>query len=145
MWGLWHVQGAIKVADIGHLYAELSVHIQWSERLEEEGVITNATIFRLGARYRGEDQALKFGEYEIPAEAVAREKAVIADSEDVKSKPADKHERIIAGKLEKFYAGLALVEQPWFKDDKQTVAKVLAAELGPKAAIEGFALFLVGA
>ncbi len=40
-----------------------------SERLEEEGVITNATIFRLGARYRGEDQALKFGEYEIPAAA----------------------------------------------------------------------------
>ena len=30
------VQGAIKVADIGHLYAELSVHIKWSERLEEE-------------------------------------------------------------------------------------------------------------
>jgi hypothetical protein len=30
------MQGAIKVADIGHLYAELSVHIQWSERLEEE-------------------------------------------------------------------------------------------------------------
>ena len=29
-------QGAIKVADIGHLYAELSVHIEWSERLEEE-------------------------------------------------------------------------------------------------------------
>ncbi len=29
-------QGAIKVADIGHLYAELSVHIKWSERLEEE-------------------------------------------------------------------------------------------------------------
>ena len=40
-----------------------------SERLEEEGVITNATVFRLGARYRGEDQALKFGEYEIPAAA----------------------------------------------------------------------------
>jgi cAMP-specific phosphodiesterase 4 len=30
------MQGAIKVADIGHLYAELSVHIEWSERLEEE-------------------------------------------------------------------------------------------------------------
>jgi len=81
---------------------------------------------------------------EIAPEAVEREKAVIADSEDVKSKPADKHERIITGKLEKFFAGLALVEQPWFKDDKQTVTKVLASELGADATIEGFALFVVG-
>jgi len=29
-------QGAIKVADIGHLYAPKEVHIKWSERLEEE-------------------------------------------------------------------------------------------------------------
>ena len=82
---------------------------------------------------------------DIPPEAVAREKAVIADSEDVKSKPADKHARIVEGKLEKFYAGMALVEQPGFKDDKLTVAKVLAAELGPRAAIDNFALFVVGA
>lgn len=82
---------------------------------------------------------------EIPADAVEREKAVLADSEDVKSKPQDKRERILAGKLEKFYAGLALLEQPWFKDDKLSVAKVLAAELGPSARIRGFALFVVGA
>jgi len=30
------LQGAIKVADIGHLYAQQAVHIQWAERLEEE-------------------------------------------------------------------------------------------------------------
>mmetsp|Transcript_7839 Transcript_7839/g.18477 ORF Transcript_7839/g.18477 Transcript_7839/m.18477 type:complete len:700 (+) Transcript_7839:296-2395(+) len=30
------LQGAIKVADIGHLYAVHEVHIAWSERLEEE-------------------------------------------------------------------------------------------------------------
>lgn len=82
---------------------------------------------------------------EIPADAVERERAVLADSEDVKSKPEDKRERILAGKLEKFYAGLALLEQPWFKDDKQSVAKVLAAELGPTARIRGFSLFSVGA
>lgn len=82
---------------------------------------------------------------QIPAEAIEREKAVIADSEEVKAKPEDKRERIVAGKLEKFYSSLALVEQPWFKDDKLSVAKVLAAELGPKARIQGFALFVVGA
>jgi elongation factor Ts len=82
---------------------------------------------------------------DIPAQLVERERAVVADSEDVKSKPEDKRERIVSGKLEKFYAGLALLEQPWFKDDKQSVAKVLAAELGQDARIAGFALFVVGA
>ncbi|EKX48488.1 hypothetical protein GUITHDRAFT_68697 [Guillardia theta CCMP2712] len=30
------LQGAIKIADIGHLYAAHHVHVKWSERLEEE-------------------------------------------------------------------------------------------------------------
>lgn len=47
--------------------------IQISETLAEEGVISNATIFRLGARYRGADQGLRFGEYEIPAAASMEE------------------------------------------------------------------------
>eukprot|EP00960_Hanusia_phi_P064629 765852-Hanusia_phi.AAC.14 len=33
---LTKVQGAIKVADIGHVYADRDVHIRWAERLEEE-------------------------------------------------------------------------------------------------------------
>lgn len=44
-----------------------------SEALAEDGVISNATIFRLGARYRGVDQEIKFGDYEIPAFASMEE------------------------------------------------------------------------
>jgi UPF0755 protein len=36
-----------------------------SERLEEDGIISDATIFRIAARYSGNEQALKFGEYKI--------------------------------------------------------------------------------
>lgn len=39
------------------------------ERLEETGAISSGFIFRMGARYTGEDEGLKFGEYEIPAGA----------------------------------------------------------------------------
>lgn len=38
-----------------------------SEQLEAEGVIANATIFRLGARYRELGGAVRYGEYELPA------------------------------------------------------------------------------
>lgn len=40
-----------------------------SEMLVAEGVIDSAAIFRMGARYRGVQNQLKFGEYEIPAGA----------------------------------------------------------------------------
>lgn len=38
-----------------------------SQRLEEAGIIGNAQIFRIAARYTGKDTRLKFGEYEMPA------------------------------------------------------------------------------
>lgn len=38
-----------------------------SENLEAAGVISNATIFRLGARYTERAEDLRFGNYEIPA------------------------------------------------------------------------------
>ena len=40
-----------------------------SEQLAEAGVIDSEMIFRLGARYTGQDRRLKFGEYRIPAKA----------------------------------------------------------------------------
>ena len=44
-----------------------------SAALEEEGVITNASIFRIGARYKDAATALKAGEYEIPPAASMEE------------------------------------------------------------------------
>jgi UPF0755 protein len=38
-----------------------------SDRLEEQGLISNGTIFRIAARYAQQDQSLKFGEYKLPA------------------------------------------------------------------------------
>ncbi|MEM9098044.1 MAG: endolytic transglycosylase MltG [Pseudomonadota bacterium] len=40
-----------------------------SEILTKAGVIDNQMIFRLGARYTGQDRRIKFGEYRIPAKA----------------------------------------------------------------------------
>jgi len=40
-----------------------------SEQLEAEGIITDDRLFRLGARYSGQAEALRFGEYMVPAGA----------------------------------------------------------------------------
>lgn len=82
---------------------------------------------------------------QVPAEVVEREKAVYRESEDLKGKPTDKVEMIMRGKLEKFYQGIALLEQPWVLDDKQSVKQAIERALGPGAKIERFALALIGA
>jgi elongation factor Ts len=81
---------------------------------------------------------------EIPAAEVERERAVLLELPDLKGKPAEIQEKILKGRMEKFFAERVLAEQPWFKDEKQTVQKVLDATLGKGAKIEAFARFQIG-
>jgi elongation factor Ts len=80
---------------------------------------------------------------EIPAEAIEREKEIYRA--EVANKPAEIQEKILGGKLEKFYADRVLPEQPWVKDDKTTVQKALQAALGKDATIAAFSRFEIGA
>ncbi len=52
---------------------------QVSDDLAESGAIANATLFRLGADYAGQEGALKFGSYELPAGASMAEILDISD------------------------------------------------------------------
>lgn len=79
---------------------------------------------------------------EVPAETLEREKEIYRV--EVAKRPPDIQEKILAGKLEKFYADRVLPEQPWVKDDKSTVQKVLTKELGQGAAIAAFSRFEIG-
>ncbi|MBN1863759.1 MAG: elongation factor Ts [Victivallales bacterium] len=56
---------------------------------------------------------------EIPADVMAKEKDIAAHQ--VKGKPADIAEKIVMGKISKWYKEVCLVHQPWIRDDKQTV------------------------
>ena len=79
---------------------------------------------------------------EVPAEDVERERAI--HRETVKDKPEEIQDKIIDGKMGKFYSELVLPEQPWVKDDKSSVSKVLGATVGGDASIEGFLRFDIG-
>ncbi|TAJ21792.1 MAG: translation elongation factor Ts [Planctomycetota bacterium] len=81
---------------------------------------------------------------EVPADAIERETAVLRESDDIKKKPAEMHDKIIQGRLEKFFAERVLPEQPWMLDDKLTVQKALVAATAPAAKIEAFARFQIG-
>ena len=70
---------------------------------------------------------------QVPAETVNAEKEIYA--KQVEGKPANIIDKIVAGKLEKFYGQICLVEQPFVKDQDKTVNAVLA-EAGKAAGDE---------
>jgi len=81
----------------------------------------------------------------ISPEIIAREKAIYA--EQVKDKPANIVDKIVEGKMKKFFAENCLVEQPFVKDNAKSVTQVLdeAAKIaGGKAKIKRFARFEIG-
>ena len=78
---------------------------------------------------------------DVPAEVVERERRVYRAQVAEEKKPDAVKDKIVEGKLKKFFQENVLLEQPFVKDDKQTVEKMLAAK---KAKVNGYAFFVVG-
>jgi elongation factor Ts len=81
----------------------------------------------------------------IDPKVIEKERAVYA--EQVQNKPAEIVERIVDGKMNKFFADNCLLDQPFVKDDSKTVQQVLdeaAKAAGGTAKIKRFARFEVG-
>jgi len=81
----------------------------------------------------------------ISADTIEKERAIYA--EQVKNKPANIIEKIVEGKMKKFFTENCLLEQRFVKDDSKTVAQVLAEagkRAGGEAKIKRFVRFEVG-
>ena len=81
----------------------------------------------------------------ISPETVESERAIYA--EQVKGKPENIIEKIVEGKLNKFFAEKCLLAQAFVKDDSKTVAQVVeeaAKKAGGTAQIKRFVRFSVG-
>lgn len=75
---------------------------------------------------------------DLPAEVVARERAIYEQQASESGKPAAIVEKIVSGRLRKFLAESSLLEQPFVKDADTTVGKLLAAAGAACAAFERF-------
>jgi len=81
----------------------------------------------------------------IDSAVVAQERAIYAD--EVKNKPAAILDKIVDGKMAKFFADNCLLMQPFVKDDSKTVEQVVheaAKQAGGTARIVRFVRFEVG-
>lgn len=77
----------------------------------------------------------------------AREKEIYLEQAVKSGKPQNIAEKIVAGKMEKFYEEVCLLNQPFIKDQTITVEQLIAAKigkLGENIAVRRFARFKVG-
>jgi len=84
---------------------------------------------------------------DIPATELEQEKEIIrAQLQDIK-KPPQIIEKIVDGKLKKYYEEVCLLDQPYIRDDKQTIQQIIAftiAKFGENIKVRRFARFELG-
>ena len=78
---------------------------------------------------------------DVPAEIIERERNIAAAKAAESGKPANIVEKMIEGAVQKAVKELALLGQPFVKNDKQTVEQLLKSK---GASVAGFALYVVG-
>ena len=80
-------------------------------------------------------------EADVPSEAVAHEKDVQMNSEDLAGKPDNIKEKMVAGRVKKFLADITLLDQSFVKSGDQTVAEFVASKNG---SVVSFVRYQVG-
>ena len=84
---------------------------------------------------------------DVTPEAFEREKDIYRTQAKATGKPANVVEKIVEGKMGKFYEEVCLYEQPFIKDQTVTVSQLIASKigkLGENISVRRFARFKVG-
>ena len=84
---------------------------------------------------------------DVPADVVEQERRVYRAQVAEEKKPDAVKEKIVEGKLKKFFQENVLLEQPFVKDDKQTIGdlvKAMSGKTGEKVEVRRFARFELG-
>ena len=84
---------------------------------------------------------------DVTEEDLAREKDVYRAQTAAMGKPANVVEKIVEGKMTKFYEEVCLLEQPFIKEQSQTIRDLIAqkvGKLGENITVKRFARFKVG-
>lgn len=84
---------------------------------------------------------------DISADVVERERGVFREQMRESGKPEQIWDKIIEGKLEKFYAESTLLEQPFVKNPDQTIAQLItevSSKTGEKIEVRRFTRYALG-
>ena len=78
---------------------------------------------------------------QVPADLIEKERSVASQKAAESGKPADIVAKMVDGSVQKFLKEVSLLNQPFVKNDKQTVEQMLKAN---NASVKSFTLYVVG-
>ncbi len=84
---------------------------------------------------------------DLDAAAVERERGIYLDQAKNEGKPENIAEKIVVGRLEKYYQEVCLLEQPFVKNPDQTVGDLvtdMTAKVGERISVRRFSCFRLG-
>lgn len=84
---------------------------------------------------------------EVPDGIIQHEKDILETQAKQEGKPEKALEKIVAGRLEKFYSEVCLMDQPFIKDPKKAIKDLLAelvAKIGENIVVRRFTRYQLG-
>ncbi len=142
----FHLEGPGLISTYIHFNKKVGTMLEISA--SDDKVASSDELKRIGADIAMHITATKplaLDKSGIDPKVIEQEKSIYADQ--VKNKPANIIEKIVEGKLNKFFEDNCLLDQKFVKDDTKTVTQVLeeaAKSAGGKATLKKFVRFDVG-
>ena len=84
---------------------------------------------------------------DVPAEDLEAEKAILKAQAEQEGKPSHIAERIVEGRISKYYTETCLLQQPYIRDTDKTIevlVKDAIAKLGENIVVKRFVLYVLG-
>ncbi len=85
---------------------------------------------------------------DVPVEVVEKEKEIYKEQAAASGKPEAVVEKMIEGKLSKYFEEVCLMEQPYFRESEKKVKEIISeriAKMGEKVVVRRFARYQLGA
>jgi len=125
------------VAAYSHMNGKIGVLVALAGENSEELVTTARNV----AMHVAASNPQALNRESVDSSALEREKAIYVEQAEQSGKPANVVEKMVEGKINKFYKEICLVEQPFIMDTDNTVGKIVE---DAKAEVSEFARFGLG-
>ena len=80
---------------------------------------------------------------DVSSDLVDRERRIFSEQAAASGKPANIIEKMVSGRIDKYYKEVTLVDQPWVRDDSKPISQ-LVRDAGAGVSIRRFARFQIG-
>ena len=135
---------------VSYIHGEGSIGVLVQLNCETDFVARNEDFEALGrdiAMQIAAQNPLAIRPEELDQELIEKESAIHREQLEKEGKPADVIEKILPGKLKKYYSEVCLLEQPFVKEPKTTIGDLIKEHIsrfGENISVARFARYQVG-